>query len=281
MHTRRELGKLGLALLASRAFAKPVNRVNGVWIGIKGFSFRDRSIDEGIAATKELGLDSWEVGFNNIEPAELSGRELRNWRLTVPLEEFRKVRRKFDSNGIALIGFSFPSRKSVTEQEVVRGFEMTKALGLTLMTTSSSVSRAPAMDALASKMKIHVAFHNHSVIKPDEFATPDDFAAALSGRSDYLGINLDVGHFSAAGFDPVSFLEKHHQRIWSIHLKDRKKNQGSDCVFGQGDTPVREILLLLKKNRYDIPAMIEWEGADRDRVADIRKCLDYCRKVLA
>jgi len=68
--------------------------------------------------------------------------------------------------------------------------------------------------------------------------------------------------------------------IWSIHLKDRKKNQGADCVFGQGDTPVRELLLLLKKNRYDIPAMIEWEVTEGDKVADIRKCLDYCRQVL-
>ena len=281
MHSRRELGKLGLALLASRVTGKPAERIGGVLIGIKGFTFRDRSIDEGIKATKQLGLGAWALSFYNLEPAGITRQELRKWRLEVPLEEFRRVRRKFDVNGIVLNAYSFPSRKNVTEEEVVRGFEMTKALGLSLMTTSSSVSRAAAMDALASKMKIYVAFHNHSAVKADEFATPDDFDAALSGRSPYVGINLDVGHFSAAGFDPVSFLEKHHERIWSIDLKDRKKNQGPDCIFGQGDTPVREILLLLKKNRYDIPAMIEWEVAEGDKVADVRKCLDYCRKVLA
>lgn len=280
MYTRRELAKLGLAALPLRAHAKLVNRVNGVWIGIEGFSFRDRSLDDGIAATKRLGLGSWQLTTYNTEPSDLSKAALKNWRLTVPLEEFHKIRRKFDENGIVLNSYSFSTRKAVSDEEVVRGFEMTKALGLDMLATSSSVSRAPMLDELAQKMKMRVVFHNHSVIKPDEFATPDDFATALAGRSPYLGINLDVGHFTAAGFDPVSFLEKHHERIWLIHLKDRKKNQGENCIFGQGDTPVRELLLLMKKNRYDIPAMIEWEVEEGDKVADIGKCLDYCRRVL-
>jgi sugar phosphate isomerase/epimerase len=157
---------------------------------------------------------------------------------------------------------------------------MAGALGVKVLTTTTVVSMAPKLDQLAAKAKIRVGLHNHSRIQPDEVATPDDFAKALDGASPYLGINLDVGHFCAAGFDAVAFIQQHHQRIWSLHLKDRKKNQGPDCLFGEGDTPVREILLLLKKDKFDIPAMIEWEPKEGDKVADIRKCLDYCRKVL-
>ena len=275
MYTRRHLGKLGLALLIPNASAKLVNRVGGVWIGLQGWSFRDRSLDAAIEATKQVGLGSWELGFNHMEPAGVSRQELRKWRETVPLEEFRKVRRKFDANGMIITGYSYGFRKDYSQEEIARGFEMAGALGVKVLTTTTVVSMAPQLDQLAAKAKIRVGLHNHSRIQPDEVATPDDFAKALDGASPYLGINLDVGHFCAAGFDAVAFIQQHHQRIWSLHLKDRKKNQGADFLFGEGDTPVRDILLLLKKDKFDIPAMIEWEPKEGDKVADIRKCLDY------
>jgi sugar phosphate isomerase/epimerase len=280
MYTRRHLGKLGLALLAPDVLAKLVNRVSGVWIGLQGWSFRDRSLDAAIEATKEVGLGSWELGFNHLEPAGVSRQELRKWRETVPLEEFRNVRRKFDANGMVITGYSYGFRKDYSEQEIARGFEMAGALGVKVLTTTTVVSMAPELDRHAARAKIRVGLHNHSRIQPDEVATPDDFAKALDGASPYMGINLDVGHFCAAGFDAVPFIQQHHQRIWSLHLKDRKKNQGADCLFGEGDTPVREILLLLKKDKFDIPSMIEWEPKEGDKVAAIRQCLDYCRKVL-
>src|ERR1039457_6402021 len=99
MYTRRHLGKLGLALLIPNASAKLVNRVGGVWIGLQGWSFRDRSLDAAIEATKQVGLGSWELGFNHMEPAGVSRQELRKWREAVPLEGVRKGRRKSDRHG--------------------------------------------------------------------------------------------------------------------------------------------------------------------------------------
>jgi sugar phosphate isomerase/epimerase len=271
MYSRREIIRLGLAFAA---------RLHGVRIGLQGWSLRDRTLDDAILATKKIGIDAWELGFNHLEPAGVSRDDLRKWRVTVPLEEFRKIRRKFDSNGVAITGYSYGFRKDYTPEEMTRGFEMTHALGVNVLTTSTNVSLAPKIDALASKWRIRVGLHNHSLNRPDEVATPDDFAEGLNGASQFMGINLDVGHFVAAGFDPVPFIQKHSKRIWSLHLKDRKRNQGPDCKFGEGDTPVREILLLLKKDRLDIPAMIEWEPKEGDKVAAICDCLDYCRSVL-
>jgi sugar phosphate isomerase/epimerase len=85
----------------------------------------------------------------------------------------------------------------------------------------------------------------------------------------------------AAGFDPLPFIEKHHARIVSLHLKDRKKDQGPSMPFGQGDTPIKEVLQLLKKNKWDIPAQIEYDVRGGDRVADFRKAYEYCKQALA
>jgi sugar phosphate isomerase/epimerase len=125
-----------------------------------------------------------------------------------------------------------------------------------------------------------VGFHNHSDIKPNEFATPDDFAAAMKGASERIAINLDIGHFTAANFDAVAYLKEHHARITNLHLKDRKRDQGPNVPWGEGDTPIKEVLQLLKTERWDIPANIEFEYRGDDAVAEVAKCYEYCKDAL-
>ena len=101
--------------------------------------------------------------------------------------------------------------------------------------------------------------HGHSnLTDPNEFATPESFAAAMK-MSKYFKVNLDIGHFTAANFDAVAYIREHHADITNLHLKDRKKNQGDNVPWGQGDTPIREVLQLLKRERWPIRAYIEYE----------------------
>jgi sugar phosphate isomerase/epimerase len=114
---------------------------------------------------------------------------------------------------------------------------------------------------------------------PGEFATPQSFAEAMAGNK-YIGINLDIGHFTAANFDSVDFLKQNHDHIVTIHIKDRKKDQGPNVPLGQGDTPIKEVLQLLKTNRWAIPANIEYEYSGTDTVAEVKKCYEYCKSAL-
>ena len=92
----------------------------------------------------------------------------------------------------------------------------------------------------AEKFKITVAMHNHANLKdPNEFATPESFATALA-QSKQFAINLDIGHFVAANFDPIDYIQKNHKRITNLHIKDRKKDQGDNVPWGQGDTPIKD-----------------------------------------
>jgi sugar phosphate isomerase/epimerase len=127
-----------------------------------------------------------------------------------------------------------------------------------------------------------VAMHGHSNISdPNEFATPDSFAAAMK-LSKYFKVNLDIGHFAAANFDAMAYIREHHADITNLHLKDRKKNQGDNTPWGQGETPIREVLQLLKKERWPIRAYIEYEymGAGTP-VDEVTKCLAFAKAALA
>ncbi len=280
--TRRDFGNLALAGIPLAATAAPINsKIEGVMIGAQSYSFRDRSLDETVAAMKEVGLGYVELWQGHVEPRKATREELRKWRLSVSMDEFRGVRRKFDEAGIEIYAYNYSFRDDFTDEEVARGMEMARALGINRLTASSNVSTAKRIDPFAAKAKVYVGMHNHSNIKPNEFARAEDFAEAMHGASPYIAINLDIGHFVAAGFDPVSFLERHHAQILTLHLKDRKKDQGANVPFGEGDTPIREVLQLMKAKKYQIAANIEYEYRGEDTVAEVRKCFEYCKKALS
>ncbi len=286
--TRRKWNKLMLGGLVTTALplenllaaAKPNSKFMGVQIGAQSYSFRDRSLDDAIKGYVEVGLNSCEMWSGHLEPKGLNPDDLRKWRLSVSLDEIKAVRKKFDVAGVNLYAFNYSFRENFTDEEIERGFKIAQALGVKIITASSNVTTAKRVDPFAKKYKIRVGMHNHSRIVPNEFATPDDFTNAMNGMSEYICINLDIGHFTAANFDAVDYLSKHHDRIVTLHLKDRKKNQGDNVVFGEGDTPIKPVLDLLKKTKWKIPANIEYEYKGADTVAEMKKCLAYCKQAL-
>ena len=100
--------------------------------------------------------------------------------------------------------------------------------------------------------------------------------------SKYFKVNLDIGHFTAANFDAMAYLREHHADITNLHLKDRKKNQGDNTPWGEGDTAIREVLLLLKKEQWPIRAYIEYEyRGQSSSVEETKKCFEYMKRALA
>ena len=284
MLTRREFAGIAAGAPLVLAAAKLNSTVHGVLIGCQSYSFRDRPLDEAIKAIAEVGLSECELYMGHVEPKEVRGREgreqLRQWRTTVSLDEFKGIRKKFDGAGIDIYAYNYSFRDDMDDAELERGFEFAKALGARCITASSTLSTAKRLAPFADKHKIPVGMHGHSNVKdPNEFARPESFAQAMA-LSPYFRVNLDVGHFFAAGYDPVKYLEEHHDKIVTLHLKDRKKEQGLNQPFGQGDTPLKEVLQLLKAKKYRIPANIEYEYKGEDSLAEVKKCYAFCRQAL-
>jgi len=303
MYTRREFGQLTLA-----AFALPLvdPRVNGVRLGAQTYSFRDLprtpggdAVDPVIKACVECGIGEVELFAPQVEPQFNSGargrrgeppppeavkarEDLRKWRLETPLDHFRDVRKKFDAAGIAIYAYNYSPNASFTDAEIDRGFEMARALGAEVITASTTLDVAKRIAPAAEKHKMIVAMHGHSNVNdPNEFATPDSFAAAMK-MSKLFKVNLDIGHFTAANFDALAYIREHHADITNLHLKDRKKNQGDNTPWGAGDTPIREVLQLLKRERWPIRAYVEYEyRGSGSPIEEVKKCLAFAKQALA
>ncbi len=201
--------------------------------------------------------------------------------MTVSLDYFKGIRKQFDDAGIELYAYNLSFNNSFTDPEIDRGFEAAKALGVKFITASTTLPVARRLVPFVEKHQMVVAMHGHSNTRdPNEFAKPESFAAALA-MSKWFKINLDIGHFTAAGYDPVDYIRQNHDNIVLLHLKDRKKNDGPNVPWGEGDTPIKGVLSLLKTEKYPIPALIEYEykGAGSSQ-EEVKKCYDFCKSAL-
>ena len=290
MLTRREFTTLALSTLAwPKLLAQTANSAGGVTLGAQTYSFRQMTrppdgdmSDVIIKAFTECGLHDCELWSPMLEPAKVEREALRRWRIETPLDHFAAIRKRFDSAKIAIRAYNYSFNDSFTEPEIDRGFEVARALGAQFITASSTLTAAKRVAPFAEKHKMIVAMHNHSNVKdPNEFATPESFAAALK-LSKYFRINLDIGHFTAANYDAVSYLRENHPNITNLHVKDRKRDQGENVEWGTGNAPIREVLQLLKQNKWPITAYLEYEykGAGTP-VDEVKKGLAYMRAALA
>jgi sugar phosphate isomerase/epimerase len=252
----------------------------GVTLGLQSYSFRDRTLAKAIEGMQKVGVSSCELWQDHIEPKEISRADLRKWRETVPLDAFRKVRNAFRQARITISAYNISFKDDFSDAEIERGFDMAEALGTKVITSSANVSAVSRVARVAARRQMPVGMHNHSEINPNEFATPESLTRAANAEGGYVRINLDIGHFTAANFDAVDFLGKHHDRIVSLHIKDRRRNQGDYVPFGQGDAPIGPVLRMLRDERWNIPANIEYEYEGSDTIAEVKRCLDYCRQQL-
>jgi sugar phosphate isomerase/epimerase len=302
MYTRREFGLLTLSSLALPALS-PAQTINGVRLGVQTYSLRELPRPAGgdmvepvLTGMTECGFTECELWAPQIEPASPFGRgakpapeeqqkareALRRWRLDTPLAHFQAIRAKFDKAGIRIWAYNYSPDGRFTDEEINRGFEIAKALGAEIITASATLESAKKIAPFADTHRMVVAMHNHSNTKdPNEFATPESFDAAMR-LSKYFKINLDIGHFTAANYDAVAYMKAHHANITNLHIKDRKKNQGDNVAWGTGDTPIRDVLQLLKREKWPIRAYVEYEHrGTAGAVDEVKTCFAFAKQVLA
>ncbi len=303
------------------AIEKINSKIGGVTIGAITYSFRTiQDPLEILKAYQTIGLGEMELMSNHAEalagiprgagggggrrggapltPEQIAARDaaakaVKDWRASASESTFKPVRQKITDAGIDLRLLCYNMRDNRTnaegvvvpgtqDDEIEYSFMMAKWLGLDTMSTSTQVSMAKRIAPFADKHKIMVGFHGHADTKDtNEVATPETFEAVMAA-SKYHAANLDIGHYTEAGYDPVAFIQKHHARISNTHLKDKKKAErgGTNGPWGTGDTPIKEVLKVVQKNKYKFPNNIEFEY-DGDPVTEVAKCFQLCKEMLA
>ncbi|MGD0499190.1 MAG: sugar phosphate isomerase/epimerase [Bryobacteraceae bacterium] len=219
-----------------------------------------------------------------IAERDAAQKKLVDWRKATTPAMWAGVRKQFNDAGIAVAILCYNMQDAMTDDDIEYGFAMAKGLGVKAISTSTTLTMAKRIAPIADKHKLMVGYHGHDQTSdPNQTATLESYDT-LMGYGGYNGINLDIGHFTAANYDAVAFIQKHHARITNLHLKDRKKNHGPGVLWGMGDTPIKQVLQEVKKGKYTFPCNIEWEigvPEGSDLITEMKKCLKYCEDALA
>src|SRR6202050_836815 len=313
LYSRRDLGKIALAsvpLAVARGAAYIDSKFNGVQIGAITYSFNsiaNPDTEAIIRAYVEIGLGEAELMSNHCEalagapraargggrgaaptPEQQAARQaqqeqIRNWRSSASASTWKSVRNKFNDAGIDVALLCYNMNDNMNDEDIEYGFSMAQGLGVKAITTSTTLTMAKRIAPIADSHKLLVGYHGHDATNdPNQTATLESYDT-LMAYGKYNGVNLDIGHFTAAGYDAVAFIKLHHAKITNLHLKDRKKDHGMNVPWGQGDTPIKDVLQLLKKEKYGFPANIELEyriPEDSNVVVEMKKCLQYCKDAL-
>jgi sugar phosphate isomerase/epimerase len=214
-----------------------------------------------------------------------AAEEMRKWRMSVSVDQFKAFRKKYEDAGVLIQVVKVDWIQNASDDEVDYCFQMAKTVGASAISCEIPLSRTKWLGAFADKHKMMVGYHGHTdITSPEAFGRPESWETAMT-YAKYNGINLDIGHFVAGNnTSPIPFLEKHHDRITHIHVKDKKMHDGPAVPFGTGDVPIKEVLLLMRKNKWKFQGALEFEYAipqGSTRMAEIAKCVEYCKNALA
>ena len=204
--------------------------------------------------------------------------DIKAWRLSTSMTKYEELKKKYKDAGIMINLAKFDSfTSSMDGGEIDYCFAAAKALGAKAITTGmTDDTKAKLLGPYADKHKFWVGLHNQNQI------TPETFDVTLS-YGKYLGLNFDLGHHTSASEIPlVEIIEKYKDRIVSLHLTDRKKNNGPSLPFGQGDTPIKEVLQFCAKKKYKFGADIdlEYQPSQGDSIDEIARCVQFCKEAL-
>jgi sugar phosphate isomerase/epimerase len=317
--TRREFAKWSLAALPgagllslvdrlsaaetpAKLLGKPNSKVAGVQLGLNvPYSFADplMSGDDILKNCLQLGLSAVELRTQPVEaflgvPANLispknpvakdaaaaNAEQLRQWRRSVSVDRAKEFRNQYEKAGVLIEIVKVDGIFKMSDDELDYAFTLAKALGGRAISTEISTKDEDLkrVGKFADKHRLVVGYHGHASTKPADWEKAFSFAK-------YNGANVDIGHFVAGNnVSPATFIKQYHDRITHVHLKDRKMHDGPNTPFGEGDTPIVEVLRLMRDNKWNFQGTIEFEykvPPGSDRMTEIARALKYCRDALA
>jgi sugar phosphate isomerase/epimerase len=252
----KNLLRFSLATVASLAFLLAAPRASaaesGPALGIQTWTCRNMSFDQVVDFAVKHRIKYLQCISKHIDPAGSKEETLRKKAI---LDEKGLVCYTFGVNGT-----------SMDKEKNRQLFEFAKLMGIKIIIVEPrNLAEWDNLEELVKEYDIKLAIHNHG--RESVYGTPEKVWAVLKNRDKRIGVCMDVGHVTGAGFDAANAFREYEGRVWDIHLKDKRveKADGKDVILdvevGTGQANYQGLFAELKKAKWNGVMAIETDNA--------------------
>lgn len=220
----------------------------------------------------ELGIHSWTLRNLKFDEMVQFARQHGFKRVGLSLQFDPKATREamlhqkavLTENGLE--GYTFGvAETSLKMEDNRRLFEAAKLMGMRqIVVEPQDFKIFDQLEELVREYDIRIAVHNHGI--RSLYGNPAVLRNLLRHRDRRMGVCLDVGWVTAAGFDAAQVFRDYDGRVFDIHLKDKKVEPGIgepvaiDTHIGQGHANLVGLIAELKKAHWDGTLALETDS---------------------
>jgi inosose dehydratase len=236
-------------------------------VGVAGYTFAKFDVDQSIAMMKRIGVINLSVKDIHL-PVNSSDAKIK------------EVIDKYKAAGINVytVGVIYMRTKEAVEQ----AFQYAKKVGVNMIV---GVPNYELVDYSEEQVKAHdikLAIHNHG---PEDklYPGPKDVYDQIKNRDPRMGLCIDIGHATRAGYLPEKAVKDFKDRLFDLHIKDVSlaAKDGKAIEIGRGVINFPALVESLRKIKYQGVCSIEYEKDMTDPLAGIAESIGYFKGVVA
>ncbi len=223
----------------------------GFSLGLQTWTLRNMDFDQMVAFAKEHGLTKIQSTDKHLNPRA-------DW------EDIKRKKAILDAEGLEVYTFGVAGT-SMDHAENRRLFEFAQFMGIQLIIVEPrDFAIFDSLERLVKEFDIKIAIHNHGLTSL--YGNPMVVKNVIQHRDPRIGVCLDIGWITAAGFDAEKVYRGYDGRVFDFHLKDKKvevadrRLVGISAHIGEGDANLEGLFAALKETGYQGVLAIETDS---------------------
>jgi sugar phosphate isomerase/epimerase len=221
-------------------------------LGIQTWTLRNLKFEQVVEFAKKHGIKNLQMIGNHMDPK-------------APVEETKRKKAILDAAGLRVYTFGVAGT-SLDKEDNRKLFEFAKLMGIQVIVVEPGDFKIlDNLEELVKEYDIKLAIHNHNL--DTVYGSPEKVKKVLNARDRRIGVCMDVGWITAAGFDAAEAFRGYDGRVYDMHFKDKVvetaadgKKVPVDTEIGQGKANYQGLFAAIKQSKWTGVLAIETDS---------------------